>query len=145
MVAGAGFEEAPGSQAALLAVCRDLAGASGTVLLPALAWREVPEFLAGAAVTVVPSARETFGNLALESLSAGTPVIAYATGNLPGLLGPDAGILVPPGAGPGGLRDAAGDLLTDPVRYHLACGAAYCRSRNYRSDDVAQAFLKAVL
>ncbi len=106
---------------------------------------EVPEFLAGAAVTVVPSARETFGNLALESLSAGTPVIAYATGNLPALIGPDAGILVPPGAGPGGLREAARDLLADPVRYHLACGAAYCRSRNYRSADVAQTFLKAVL
>lgn len=119
--------------------------ASGTVLLPALAWREVPEFLAGAAVTIVPSARETFGNLALESLSAGTPVIAHATGNLPALIGPDAGILVPLDAGPGGLRDAARDLLADPVRYYLACGAAYCRSRNYRSADVAQAFLKAVL
>ena len=145
VLAGAGFEETPGSQDALLAECRALAEASGTVLLPALAWREVPEFLAGAAVTIVPSARETFGNLALESLSAGTPVIAHATGNLPALIGPDAGILVPPGAGPGGLRDAARDLLADPVRYYLACGAAYCRSRNYRSADVAQTFLKAVL
>ncbi len=117
----------------------------GTVLLPALAWREVPGFLAGAAVTVVPSARETFGNLALESLSVGTPVIAHATGNLPALIGPDAGILVPPDAGPAGLREAARDLLADPVRYHLACGAAYCRSRNYRSAEVASAFLKAVL
>jgi glycosyltransferase involved in cell wall biosynthesis len=145
VLAGAGFEAAPGSQAALLAECRALAQASGTVLLPALAWREVPEFLAGAAVTVVPSARETFGNLALESLSVGTPVIAHATGNLPALIGPDAGVLVPPGAGPAGLREAARDLLADPVRYHLACGAAYCRSRNYRSAEVAQTFLKAVL
>ena len=145
VLSAAGFETAPGSQAALLAECRALAVASGTVLLPALAWREVPEFLAGAAVTIVPSARETFGNLALESLSAGTPVIAHATGNLPALIGPDAGILVPLDAGPGGLRDAARDLLADPVRYYLACGAAYCRSRNYRSADVAQAFLKAVL
>lgn len=145
VLAGAGFEAAPGSQDALLAECRELAQASGTVLLPALAWRQVPGFLAGAAVTIVPSARETFGNLALESLSAGTPVIAHATGNLPGLIGPDAGVLVPPGAGPAGLRDAARDLLADPVRYHLACGAAYCRSRNYRSANVAQTFLKAVL
>jgi len=145
VLSAAGFETAPGSQAALLAECRALAAASGTILLHALAWREVPGFLAGAAVTIVPSARETFGNLALESLSAGTPVIAHATGNLPGLIGPDAGILVPPGAGPGGLREAARDLLADPVRYHLACGAAYCRSRNYRSANVAEAFLKAVL
>jgi glycosyltransferase involved in cell wall biosynthesis len=145
VLAGAGFEAAPGSQDALLAECRALAQASGAVLLPALAWREVPEFLAGAAVTVVPSARETFGNLALESLSVGTPVIAHATGNLPALIGPDAGVLVPPGAGPAGLREAARDLLADPVRYHLACEAAYCRSRNYRSAEVAQTFLKAVL
>ena len=145
VLAGAGFEATPGSQGALLAECRALAQASGAVLVPALAWRQVPGFLAGAAVTVVPSVRETFGNLALESLSAATPVIAHATGNLPALIGADAGILVPPGAGPGGLRDAARDLLADPVRYHLACGAAYCRSRNYRSADVAQTFLKAVL
>lgn len=145
VLAGAGFEATPGSQDALLAECRALAQASGAVLLPGLAWREVPEFLAGAAVTVVPSARETFGNLALESLSVGTPVIAHATGNLPALIGPDAGVLVPMGAGPAGLREAARDLLADPVRYYLACGAAYCRSRNYRSAEVAQTFLKAVL
>ena len=145
VLADAGFEATPGSQDVLLAECRALAQASGTVLLPALTWRQVPEFLAGATVTVVPSVRETFGNLALESLSAATPVIAHATGNLPALIGSLAGVLVPPGAGPGGLRDAARDLLADPVRYHLACGAAYCRSRNYRSADVAQTFLKAVL
>jgi glycosyltransferase involved in cell wall biosynthesis len=145
VLASAGFETVPGSQAALLAECRALAAATETVLLPALGWREVPGFLAGAAVTVVPSTRETFGNLALESMSAGTPVIAHATGNLPDLIGPDAGILVPLDAGPGGLLEAAGDLLADAVRYHLACGAAYCRSRNYRSAEVASAFLKAVL
>jgi glycosyltransferase involved in cell wall biosynthesis len=145
VLASAGFEAVPGSQAALLAECQALAAATGAVLLPALGWQEVPEFLAGAAVTVVPSVRETFGNLALESLSAGTPVIAHTVGNLPALVGPDAGILVPPGAGPAGLLEAARDLLADAVRYHLACGAAYCRSRNYRSAEVASAFLKAVL
>lgn len=148
VLAGAGFEEAPGSQAALLAECQALAAASGTVLLPALRWREIPEFLASAAVTVIPSARETFGNLALESLSVGTPVIAYATGNLPALLQPDggesAGVLVPPGDGPPGLRRAARDLLAGPVRYHEMCGAAYCRSRNYLPRDVADLFTKAV-
>lgn len=82
VLASAGFEAAPGSQAGLLVECQALAAAAGAVLLPALAWREVPGFLAGAAVTIVPSARETFGNLALESLSVGTPVIAHATGNL---------------------------------------------------------------
>jgi glycosyltransferase involved in cell wall biosynthesis len=149
VLADAGFEETPGSQAALLAECQALATASGTVLLPALGWQEVPGFLAGAAVTVVPSARETFGNLALESMSASTPVIAYAIGNLPALLHPDgagpAGVLVPPEDGPAGLRRAARDLLAGPVRYHEMCGAAYCRSRNYLPRDIAALFTKAVL
>ena len=141
----AGFESAPGSQAILLTYCQELAAASGTILLPALPWLEVPEFLAGAALTIVPSARETFGNLALESMSVGTPVVAHATGNLPDLVGQEAGVLVPLAAGPGGLLKAARGLLADQVRYHQACGAAYCRSRNYRSAKVAEAFLKAVL
>lgn len=149
VLAGAGFEDTPGSQAALLAECQALAAASGTVLLPALGWRDVPGFLAGAAVTVVPSARETFGNLALESMSAGTPVIAYRTGNLPALLQPDgvgpAGVLVPPEDGPTGLRRAARSLLAGPVRYHEMCGAAYCRSRNYLPRAMADLFTKAVL
>jgi glycosyltransferase involved in cell wall biosynthesis len=144
VLASAGFEATRGGQSALLAECQALAAATGATLLPPLGWREVPQFLAGAAVTIVPSARETFGNLALESLSAGTPVIAHATGNLPALIGPDAGILVPPGEGPAGLLKAAGNLLADPLRYRQACGAAYCRSRNYRSANVAETFLKAV-
>jgi iron(II)-dependent oxidoreductase len=144
-LATAGFEAVPGSQQALLAECRALAQAAGAVLHRPLAWREVPGFLAGAAVTIVPSTRETFGNVAVESLSAATPVVAYAVGNLPALLGgTGAGVLVPPGAGPRGLWQAAEDLLADPLRYGQACGAAYCRSRNYRPTCVADAFLKAV-
>jgi glycosyltransferase involved in cell wall biosynthesis len=145
VLAPAGFEAAPGSQRELLAECRTLAAAAGAAIRPPLAWREVPAFLAGGAVTIIPSTRETFGNLALESLSAGTPVVAYSVGNLPALLSETAaGVLVPPAAGPRGLWQAARDLLSDPVRYRQACGAAYCRSRNYRSADIADAFLKAV-
>jgi iron(II)-dependent oxidoreductase len=103
----------------------------------------MPTWLAGAAVTIVPSLRETFGLVAAESLSAGTPVIAYAVGNLPDLIG-DAGILVRPGHGPAGLWNAAQALLADPVRYAATCGAAYYRSRDYRPTTVADAFLKAV-
>jgi glycosyltransferase involved in cell wall biosynthesis len=143
VLAQASFEASSGSQHALLARCQDLAKRAGAELRPALPWAAVPEFLAGAALTIIPSRRETFGCLALESLSAGTPVAAYATGNLPALIGP-AGILVPPAAGPKGLWRAASQLLADPVTYRQACGAAYCRCRNYRSADVAGMLLKAV-
>jgi iron(II)-dependent oxidoreductase len=143
VLAQASFETTPGSQHALLARCQHLARRAGAELRPALPWADVPAFLAGAALTIIPSRRETFGCLALESLSAATPVAAYAVGNLPALLGP-AGILVPPAAGPRGLWRAASQLLADPVAYRQACGAAYCRSRNYRSADVAGMLLKAV-
>ena len=75
--------------------------------------------------------------LVLAAAAAGA---AVAPGN-DGLTSPDGQYpewldrAVPPGAGPAGLREAARDLLADPVRYYLACGAAYCRSRNYRSAD----------
>jgi iron(II)-dependent oxidoreductase len=142
-LAAAGFEERPGEQAALLASCQAAAAAAGAILGPALGWVQMPSWLAGAAVTVVPSLRETFGNVAAESLSAGTPVVAYAVGNLPDLVG-GAGVLVPPGRGPAGLWAAVEALLADPVRYDATCGAAYYRSRDYRPTTVADAFLKAV-
>lgn len=70
-----------------------------------------------------------------------TPVVAYATGNLPALLdGTRAGVPIPAAAGPRSLWQAARDLLADPARYRQACGAAYCRSRNYRSADIGDTF-----
>jgi glycosyltransferase involved in cell wall biosynthesis len=145
VLAAAGFEETPGSQAALLAKHERLAAEVGARILPALPWEQVPAFLADAAVTLVPSRRETFGNLAAESLSAATPVVAHAVGNLPALVGDaGAGALVPLEAGAEGLWRAAYDLLSDPVRYRAASGAAYYRSRDFRPTTLASAFLKAV-
>lgn len=144
VLAPAGFEAEPGSQQQLAAECQELAAAAGALVLPPLPWHAVPPFLARAAVTIVPSERETFGNVAAESLSAGTPVIAYATGNLPALLSAGGGVLVPPAAGPAALWQAAGDLLADPVRYQQMSGDAYCRSRNYRPATIADTFLEAV-
>lgn len=144
VLAPARFEAAPGSQRELLAECHTLAAAAGAAIRPPLAWREVPAFLAGGAVTIIASTRETFGNLALESLSAGTPVVAYSAGTFPHCSATRrqaCWFLRQPARG---LWQAAQDLLSDPVRYRQACGAAYCRSRNYRSADIADAFLKAV-
>jgi len=144
VLAHAGFESAPGSQQQLAAECRLLAAAAGARICPPLAWHQVPPFLAGAAVTIVPSERETFGNVAVESLSAGTPVVAYATGNLPALLSSGGGVLVQPGAGPAALWRAARDLLADPLRYQQMSRDAYCQSRNYGPARVCGTFLKAV-
>lgn len=143
VLAKAGFETEAGSQQNLHGQLRELAEHAGVEILPPLPWAGVPQFLSGAAVTVVPSVRETFGNLAAESLSAGTPVVAYQVGNLPELVG-DGGVCVDPAAGPDGLWRAVVDLTADPLTYDTACGAAYCRSRNYRPTTVADVCLKAV-
>ncbi|HET9896883.1 MAG TPA: hypothetical protein VFQ44_18270 [Streptosporangiaceae bacterium] len=42
------------------------------------------------------------------------------------------------------LHGAGFAALADPVRYWQACGAAYCRSRNYRPASIADDFVKAV-
>jgi 5'-3' exonuclease len=42
------------------------------------------------------------------------------------------------------MQEAVAALLADPVRCSQACGAAYCRSRNYRPASIANDFVKAV-
>lgn len=88
-------------------------------ILPALPWRWVPAWLAEAAVVIVPSRRETFGLVALEALSVGTPVVAYDLDNLPALVGA-GGVLVPPEAGPEGLWRAAMEITRDPLAYQTS-------------------------
>jgi iron(II)-dependent oxidoreductase len=95
VIAEAGFELWPGMQADMIEAARSRAAKlPGVEVLPAIPWREVQPFLAGAAVTLMPSTSpETFGNVAAESLSVGTPVVGYGFGHLPVLVG-EAGRLV---------------------------------------------------
>jgi glycosyltransferase involved in cell wall biosynthesis len=91
---------------------------------------------AGFDVAVVPSVpdergmgREGFGLAAVEAMAAGTPVVAYADGALPEVLG-DCGVLVAPGDRTA-LRDAIVTLLEDGAqRDRLArCGRERARER----------------
>ncbi len=68
----------------------------------------------GAAIGVVPSIAEAMGQVAVEALLAGTPVIASRTGGLADVVRHDeSGLLVPPGD-PAALHAALVRLLTDP-------------------------------
>jgi glycosyltransferase involved in cell wall biosynthesis len=89
----------------------------GTLVHERLAHHQVLATMARAVVTVVPSRfAEPFGLVAAESMWAGTPVVASATGGLPWVLDNGAaGILVPPGD-PAALRRAVDELLHDPQR-----------------------------
>jgi glycosyltransferase involved in cell wall biosynthesis len=65
-------------------------------------WEDALDLISGADAVVIPSTgvhshfKEAFPLVGLEALAAGTPVVAYADGGLPGQLG-DCALLVPPG------------------------------------------------
>lgn len=147
VVGAAPFEAAAGLQASDIEQCRAGIGARVRLSTRPRTWEQVPAWLGGAAVVIVPSHAETFGLVALEAMSVGTPVVAYDVGNLPELVGtgPDAGgLIVDQTAGPAGLWHAALALTADPVTYSYTSRAAYYRSRDFLPTPVAELFLKAV-
>lgn len=79
------------------------------------------DFMAGCDILAVPSVlddvhgwREGFGLVPVEALQAGTPVVGYASGALPEVLGAEA-VLVNEGDR-GALAAEISDLLDDPAR-----------------------------
>ena len=143
-LASAGFEQDPGAQRRLLDACRRATARCRWVRLgPGLLWHQVRPFLAAASLVLVPSRAETFGLVALEAMSVGTPVVAFQVGNLVALLGP-AGQLVPPDQGVAGLWRAAGALLGDPVAYAAASAAGPGRAAAYHPVVVARRWIEAV-
>jgi iron(II)-dependent oxidoreductase len=146
VLAEADFEFTRGETAQALADCRaERERRPGLVrILPALPWRHVPPFLAGAALTPVTSLEpETFSFVAAESLSAGTPVTALDIGYVPRLLGP-AGAVTPFASGMPGMWGAVIRLLADHDAYHAACLAAPARVAAHTPERAAEVFLAAV-
>lgn len=139
----AGFEAASGSQQQLLGTCRDLAARMGATILPGLPWNQVPDWLADAALVIVPSLAETFGLVALEAMAGGTPVVAFDIDHLPALIG-EGGLLVPRKHGHAGLWRAARELLADPIGYERTSRAAATRARDYRPGNIADLLVKVV-
>jgi glycosyltransferase involved in cell wall biosynthesis len=74
---------------------------------------DVPGFLRGVDVAVLPSHSEGMSNAVLEYMAAGKPVVATAVGANPKLLH-DCGLLVPPND-PGALVTALCEMLSDPA------------------------------
>ncbi|MEV0675860.1 glycosyltransferase family 4 protein [Actinosynnema sp. NPDC050436] len=149
VLAEAGFEHAAGAQATEYRRCPHSAAhlLMCSIHHGGLPWDQVQPWLADAAVVVVPSTKETFGLVALEAMSVGTPVVAFDVDNLPALIGTGdgaGGVVVPRAHGEFGLWDAAEALLDDPIRYAALSRAAYYRSRDYLPTTVAHDFLKAV-
>ena len=76
----------------------------------------VQDFMAAFDLTVVPSIEEPLGLVALESLAAGTPVVASDTGGLPEIIQHQvSGLIVPPKQ-PAAIAQAVIELANDPAR-----------------------------
>jgi hypothetical protein len=82
---------------------------------------DVSRFLAAADIVLVPSRVEPFGNVAVEALLAGRPLVASGVQGLAEVVRPGrTGLLVPPDD-PGALADAVARLLDDwPLAVRLA-------------------------
>lgn len=77
---------------------------------------EIPAFLSGVGVVVVPSRtrpnwKEQFGRVIIEAMACGVPVVGSDSGEIPNVIG-DAGLVVPEGDAPA-LAAALGRVLGD--------------------------------
>jgi|ERR1044071_2921665 iron(II)-dependent oxidoreductase len=109
-----------------------------------LEWRGVQPFLAEASLCIIPSLHETFGLVALESMSVGTPVVSFAVGNLPNLI-QGAGSCVPFCRGPLGLWQAAREILNDRSAYLAASTSGIKRAAEFNCGHIADMFVSAVM
>lgn len=138
VLAAASFEYEAGMQTNVYQECVEAAGDRSFVrFLPSLRWADVPRFLGGAAITVVPSIEaETFGLVALESASLGSPVVAFDHGAIGEVLG-EAASLVDPAAGASELWTVANELLGDADAYAEMSSAGQRRGEQFDRRDVA--------
>jgi len=107
MVVGDGPEKA--RMMSMLGPLKDRAAFAGYV-----PHDEVPGYYAAADIMVYPTTYEPLGNVVLESMAAGRPLIASRTGGIPEIFSKDCGILVRPPEGdePGELTGALERLVS---------------------------------
>lgn len=98
-------------------------------------WQEdVPRFLAGAALYVMPSLDEPFGIAALEAMACGVPMVVSATQGPREILSENEAWLVPIGDA-AALARAIAAALADPAERSRRAGRALQRYRSEYSED----------
>jgi glycosyltransferase involved in cell wall biosynthesis len=122
-------------------LCRSL-GLAEKVLFPGFR-EDLPGFYAAADVTVCPSESETLSFLLLESLAAGTPVIATRAGGMTDIVTPehDCGLMVDYGDRDA-LAGAVRTLMADPaLRRRFGENARRTAEREYDLHEAARRVL----
>lgn len=100
--------------------------------------------LAGGDLFVLASRHEGYGMAFAEAIARGLPVVGYGAGAVPGVVPPQAGILVPPGD-VAALREALTRLLSDPaLRASYAASARAAGQRLPRWQDSALVLSEAL-
>jgi L-malate glycosyltransferase len=101
--------------------------------------KDVPQILAAASVSVLPSISEGISNTLLESMAAGVPVVASRVGGTPEVIRDgEQGLLVPPGD-PQATADAILTVLGDPA---LAARLAANGRRRVREEFSFEAVVR---
>ncbi len=107
--------------------------------------KDLGRALASADIFFNPSITETFGNVTLEAMASGLPVVAAgATGSASLVRDGETGALVSPGT-PQGFADALAPYCTDDARRRAHGDAGERRSREYSWDAINQAVVDTYL
>ncbi len=94
--------------------------------------KDVRQWMAAANLFLHTAIGEAFGNVFMEAMHCGLPVVASASGSAPELIPEAVGLLVPPGANEAmGLADAILKITADPSRYARMSAAAKERSLQF--------------
>ncbi len=97
--------------------------------------------LSRAALAVLPSMEESFGNAMAEAMAAGVPLVTTRVGSIPELVGDDGNALLVPPEDPSALADAITALIRDPEVAERMAAAGRKRVREtFTWDRVASRY-----
>jgi glycosyltransferase involved in cell wall biosynthesis len=126
-------------RSALVRLANDIGLGEGLTLRGSIA--DVPDFLAGLDVAVLPSLTEGMSNALLEYMAAGRPIVATAVGENVRLIEHGVnGLLVPPGDATR-LATAIGRLLSDPpLAMRMGAAARQRVEEHYSREAMVRRF-----
>lgn len=113
-----------------------------TKFLDGVKWSKIPKLLIGSSIVILPSLFESFGIAALETMAAGTLLIATDVGNIPSLV-QDAAILAKPKSAKD-IQDALDSISEKDIDYLKRMNKSRKIAKKYDRKQIAKEFIKQV-